>query len=238
VPQLNGFDCGLFTIKFAELFVRTPSYELGKEIKENMPDRLEIKRHFVGLYAKYRRSQYKDVELLSENSDVEETSSTSVDTHKASDDVKTSNHTSNKRSKPDDGMTVGNSDWKRLKPNRERSDIKLRNDVETALLSKDIVNLQLKSPVKKINDVMEECSPIPNVLDNSNQVMNIEHTPDINVLEPDVNVLEPDVNVLEPDAHVLESVCPVDTGHGDDISELSSIASSNVVAGSKNKGMW
>jgi len=54
-PQKNGFDCGLFVLKFAEDIIRgSTASVLGITV---YPNRKLIKRHFVGLYIKFRTKQ-------------------------------------------------------------------------------------------------------------------------------------------------------------------------------------
>jgi len=70
VPQKNGYDCGLFLIKFAEMIVRHSTLKvLGAE---DYPNRQEIKRQFVGLYVKYQSKKFKSTrETIDDSCDEE-----------------------------------------------------------------------------------------------------------------------------------------------------------------------
>jgi len=61
VPQKDGHDCGLFILKYAELFIRNSDQRdsLSELIKQNMPDRESVKKEFMGLYVHYRGQKEK-----------------------------------------------------------------------------------------------------------------------------------------------------------------------------------
>jgi len=52
-PQQNSHDCGIFIIRFAELCVEFDTFNISEIIMENLPDRIVMRRAFLGLYAKY-----------------------------------------------------------------------------------------------------------------------------------------------------------------------------------------
>jgi len=64
VPQNNGFDCGIFILKYAELFIRYPEQRntLHFLIRKHLPDRSLYKKHFLGLYVEFRKRQPADKE--------------------------------------------------------------------------------------------------------------------------------------------------------------------------------
>lgn len=64
VPQSNGYDCGLFVLKYIELFIKNPDQRelLQDLIKKSLPDRSTYKKHFLGLYVEYQKRNVSDNE--------------------------------------------------------------------------------------------------------------------------------------------------------------------------------
>jgi len=106
IPQKNGYDCGLFTLKFAELFIQHPENRISLQtlIKKEMPNRSLYKKHFLGLYVEYCR-------LVAEQNE--------------------SPRKRKKRHREESWGAVAESSFKRVPGDRDKADIMLRQSTET-----------------------------------------------------------------------------------------------------------
>jgi len=130
VPQQNAFDCGLFILKYAELFVLHPKQRksLNDILKTNLPDRSLYKKHFLGLYVEYRQKE-------AEKATIEKLSESDISPQK-------------RKKRRTEESWGAEPTFKRAMNERDRSDITLRES--TQRLSKVHVTTPIKA--EKLSD--------------------------------------------------------------------------------------
>jgi len=176
VPQQNGYDCGIFVLKYVELYMTYPDHRdnLSGLMKKHPPDRNYYKKRFMGLYVFYRGKQPKPPPV---------TEPLSADGN--------GKKQPKKRVKEEEWGAEYN--YKRTRNDRDKTDISLRES------TKHLSMINVTTPIKGSNSVsqifadngqqspaqplgdnadteMEKlCSPISNILSEADDAL--IHTP-------------------------------------------------------------